>query len=146
MSLSNVGIIQPRCDKTSDIILYSLCIYPYISQLYFYWIKLFLPFHRTPCSRQLPLSSSLGISGITPIYWMNSNPNIVVVSEENITIRPPTSGWGTCSACLSLPATAGLVETHLYSAMALLTLHRLPSISTAPVSSVIHMLCCTHKK
>lgn len=34
-----------------------------------------------------------------------------------------------------------LVETDLYSAMALLTLHRLPSISTAPVSPVTP--CCT---
>lgn len=50
----------------------------------------------------------------------------------------------TCRACLSLSVTAGFVETDLYSAMALLTLHRLPSISTAPVSSPIPTLCwCT---
>lgn len=51
-------------------------------------------------------------------------------------------GWGTHRACLSLP-TAGLVETFLYRAMALLTLHRLPSIS-APQVSPVHPMRFVH--
>ncbi|XP_054453492.1 protein phosphatase Slingshot homolog 3 [Anoplopoma fimbria] len=53
--------------------------------------------------------------------------------------RPHSSLWSprkTCRACLSLPSTTGLVETVLHSAMALLTVHRLPSISTAPDESL----------
>lgn len=53
-----------------------------------------------------------------------------------------TFGWGTCRACLSLPTTAGLVETYLHCVMALLTLHRIPSIATAPVSSAMPTPCC----
>ena len=85
------------------------------------------------------------------IQWMFSNPIICVISGTNTSIGPAprhTFGWDTCRACLSLPAKAGLVETYLHCAMALLTLHRLPSISTAPVSSDGHpllALLCTNK-
>lgn len=61
--------------------------------------------------------------------------------------RPPHAfRWGTCAACLNLPV--GLVEAYLRAVMALLTLRRIPSISTPPVSSVNPMMLfffCTHK-
>ncbi|KAK2849178.1 hypothetical protein Q5P01_009012 [Channa striata] len=57
------------------------------------------------------------------------------VGKGKKTHTPPTArvlGQGTCTACLSLPAAAGLLDTDLSCAMALLTLHRIPSLSAAP--------------
>lgn len=59
---------------------------------------------------------------------------------------PHAFRWGTCAACLNLPV--GLVEAYLRTVMALLTLRRIPSISTPPVSSVNPMMLfffSTHK-
>lgn len=70
--------------------------------------------------------------------------NLLVISEQNSTVRPAC-----CTllgeACLNL--LVELVEAYLHVVMALLTLRRIPSISTPPVSSVNPMMLflCTHK-
>lgn len=70
--------------------------------------------------------------------------NLLVVSEQNSTVGP---AYCTLSgeACLNLPV--GSVEAHLHTIMALLTLRRIPSISTPPVSSLnpMMLLLGTHK-
>lgn len=59
--------------------------------------------------------------------------NLLVISEQNSTVGPACCTlWG--EACLNL--LGALVEAYLHIVMALLTLRRIPSISTPPVSSV----------